>query len=99
MTNLKKPVNLRNPLTHFRHVDDEHNLDRRSIATGRLAGESLSNDAWFAISLPTRMLAKQPFRLGRHSYGLDLSYLFDRQAPRLGNVLFRDAVGHSACSR
>src|SRR6266540_6477910 len=46
---LKKIVNLRNPLTHFRHVDDEHNLDRRSIATGRLAGEILSNDAWFAI--------------------------------------------------
>jgi hypothetical protein len=64
MTDLKKLVSLRNPLTHFRHVDDEHNLDRRSIATGRLAGEILSNDAWFAISLATRMLVKEPFRLG-----------------------------------
>jgi hypothetical protein len=51
-------------LTHFRHVNDEHNLDRRSIATGRWAGEILGADAWFAITLATRVLAKEPFRLG-----------------------------------
>jgi hypothetical protein len=64
VTDLRKLVSLRNPLTHFRHVNDQHNLDRRSIDTGRLAGEILSQDAWFAISLATRMLAKEPFRLG-----------------------------------
>lgn len=64
VTDLKKLASLRNPLTHFRHVNDAHNLDRRSIATGRLAGEILSADAWFAVSLATRMLAKEPFRLG-----------------------------------
>ena len=61
---LKTLVAIRNPLTHFRHVDDEHNLDRRSIATGRLAGEILSKDAWFAISLAFRILAKDQFWLG-----------------------------------
>jgi hypothetical protein len=60
---LKKLVSFRNPLTHFRNIDDPHNLDRRSIATGRLAGEILSRDAWFAIALAARVLAKEPFRL------------------------------------
>jgi hypothetical protein len=64
VTDLRKLVSLRNPLTHFRSVNDQQNLDRRSIATGRLAGEILSQDAWFAISVATRMLAKEPFRLG-----------------------------------
>jgi hypothetical protein len=61
---LKKLVSLRNPLTHFRNVDDAHNLDRRSIATGRQAGEILGRDAWLAITLAARILAKEPFRLG-----------------------------------
>ena len=61
---LKKLVSVRNPLTHFRNVDDAHNLDRRSIATGRHAGEILSKDAWFAITLAAGMLVKEPFRLG-----------------------------------
>jgi hypothetical protein len=56
-------VDLRNPLTHFRNVDDEHNLDRRSIESGVYAGEILSRDAWFAVGLAVRMLAKEPFRL------------------------------------
>lgn len=60
---LKRLVSFRNPLTHFRNVDDPHNLDRRSIATGRLTGEVLSKDAWFAITLASRVLAKEPFRL------------------------------------
>jgi hypothetical protein len=64
VTDLKKLVSLRNPLTHFRDVDDAHNLDRRSIATGRHGGEILSRDAWFAITLAGRILAKEPFRLG-----------------------------------
>lgn len=61
---LKKLVGMRNPLTHFRNVDDAHNLTRRSMATGRIPGENSSRDAWFAITLAVRMLAKNPFRLG-----------------------------------
>ncbi|POR49336.1 hypothetical protein [Bosea psychrotolerans] len=63
IADLKQLASLRNPLTHFRHIDDSHNLDRRSIATGQPAGELLGRDAWFAISLAVRMLAKPPFRL------------------------------------
>lgn len=61
---LNKLVGLRNPLTHFRHIDDEHNLDRLSLATGRHSGEILSKDAWFAITVASRLLGKEPFRLG-----------------------------------
>jgi hypothetical protein len=64
VTDLKGLVSLRNPLTHFRDVNDEYSLDRRSISTSRHAGEILGADAWFAIRLATRMLAKEPFRLG-----------------------------------
>jgi len=60
---LKQLVDLRNPLTHFRSVDDERNLDRRSITTGRYASDILSRDAWFAISVVSRVIGKAPFRL------------------------------------
>lgn len=60
---LKKLAGIRNPLTHFRNVDDEHNLDRRSMTTGELADEILKNDAWFAIGLAARLLSKKSFRV------------------------------------
>jgi hypothetical protein len=60
---LKELAALRNPLTHFRNVDDDRNLDRRSIATGRFTSDILSRDAWFAITLASRMMGKQQFRL------------------------------------
>jgi hypothetical protein len=63
VTNLKELAALRNPLTHFRNVDDDRNLDRRSIATGRFTSDILSKDAWFAITLASRMMGKPPFRL------------------------------------
>jgi hypothetical protein len=63
VTELKQLVGLRNPLTHFRHVDDGQNLDRRSIASGMHAGEILARDAWLAIKVAVRIMAKEPFRL------------------------------------
>jgi hypothetical protein len=60
---LKELAALRNPLTHFRNVDDDRNLDRRSIATGRFTSDILSRDAWLAITLASRMMGKQQFRL------------------------------------
>jgi hypothetical protein len=63
VTDLKSLADLRNPLTHFRNVDDARNLDRRSIATGRFTSDILSKDAWFAITLASRMMGKQQFRL------------------------------------
>jgi hypothetical protein len=60
---LKELAALRNPLTHFRNFDEDRNLDRRSIATGRFTSDILSRDAWFAIALASRMMGKQQFRL------------------------------------
>jgi hypothetical protein len=67
---LKALVALRNPLTHFRNVDDDRNLDRRSMATGRYTSDILSKDAWFAITLASRMMGKPEFRLDDHPTSL-----------------------------
>ena len=66
VTKLKALVALRNPLTHFRNVDDDRNLDRRSMATGRYTSDILGKDAWFAITLASRMMGKPQFRLDDH---------------------------------
>lgn len=64
VADLQKLMDLRNPLSHFRHVHDASNLDRRSIDTGQHAMDLLRHDAVFAIGLAVRMLAKPAFRLG-----------------------------------
>lgn len=61
---LERLIGLRNPLSHFRNIDDPHNLDRRAIIGKCNADELLSRDAWFAIGLVVRILSKPPFRLG-----------------------------------
>lgn len=64
VADLQKLMDLRNPLSHFRHVHDASNLDRRSIDTGQHAMDLIRHDAIFAIGLAVRMLAKPAFRLG-----------------------------------
>lgn len=64
VADLQKLMGLRNPLSHFRHVHDASNLDRRSIDTGQHAMDLMRHDAVFAIGLAVRMLAKPAFRLG-----------------------------------
>lgn len=61
---LRRMMALRNPLSHFRHVDDGSNLDRRSIDESRSADDLLRQDAIFAIGLAVRMLSRPAFRLG-----------------------------------
>lgn len=61
---LERLMALRNPLTHFRTLDDEQNLDRRAMATGLQPDALVQRDASFAIGLAVRMLAKPQFRLG-----------------------------------
>ena len=61
---LKRLTSLRNPLAHFRGIDDEHNLNRRSMAADLPSEELIRSDAWFAIGLSVRLLAKKPFRVG-----------------------------------
>ncbi|CUB00942.1 hypothetical protein [Pannonibacter indicus] len=64
IADLQKLMDLRNPLSHFRHVHDESNLDRRAFDTGQHAMDLMRHDAVFAIGLAVRMLAKPAFRLG-----------------------------------
>jgi len=64
VTDLRRMMDLRNPLSHFRHVDDGSNLDRRMIDTGVSAEELLRRDATFSIGLVVMILAKPAFRLG-----------------------------------
>ena len=64
VADLQKLMELRNPLSHFRHVDDGGNLDRRSLDTGQHAADLMQHDAVFAVGLAVRMLAKPAFRLG-----------------------------------
>lgn len=64
VTDLRRMMDLRNPLSHFRHVDDGSNLDRRMIDTGVSAEELLRRDAVFSIGLVVTILAKPAFRLG-----------------------------------
>ena len=64
VTDLRRMMALRNPLSHFRHVDDGSKLDRRSIDESRSADDLLRHDAIFSIGLAVRMLSRPAFRLG-----------------------------------
>jgi hypothetical protein len=64
VSDLKRLASLRNPLAHFRHINDAQNLTRRSVTAGQDATDLLRNDAWFSIGLAVRLLAKRPFRVG-----------------------------------
>lgn len=61
---LRRLMNLRNPLSHFRSVDDPSNLSRRVISDQLSADEHLRRDATFAIGMAVRLLALDAFRLG-----------------------------------
>jgi len=61
---LERLMSLRNPLSHFRTVADDQNIDRRAITAGLRSEALIEQDAWFAIGLAVRVLAKSQFRLG-----------------------------------
>ena len=65
VTDLRRLMNLRNPLSHFRTVDDQQHIDRRAIDAREHPNDMLGNDAHFAVAIVIRLLAKSPFRLGR----------------------------------
>ncbi|PZV34904.1 hypothetical protein [Mesorhizobium kowhaii] len=64
VTDLKRLADLRNPLSHFRNVNDPDNLVRRSVTGGELAEDVLAHDAHFAIATAIRLMSKAPFRVG-----------------------------------
>jgi hypothetical protein len=61
---LGRLMTLRNPLSHYRSIDDASNLSRRVLNTRVPAESHLRSDASFAISMAVRLLALPAFRLG-----------------------------------
>lgn len=61
---LRKLMDLRNPLSHYRAISDPANLTRRVFDQQMLAEEHLSNDASFAIAVAVRLLSLPTFRIG-----------------------------------
>lgn len=64
-TDLRRLMNLRNPLSHFREINDPASLSGRVLSTMEPAQEHLRRDASFAIGLAVRLLALPAFRLGK----------------------------------
>jgi hypothetical protein len=62
---LKQLMGLRNPLSHFRRVDDPESLFRRSLDSQTPTQVTLERDATFAIGVAVDLLASPVFRLGR----------------------------------
>jgi hypothetical protein len=62
---LRRLMELRNPLSHFRSLDDPSNLSRRVLDTMVKADHHLFRDASFAIGVAIRVLALPAFRLGK----------------------------------
>lgn len=60
---LRRLMNLRNPLSHFRTINDGSHLERRSFDESTTPERLLEHDAIFAVGLAVRMLAKPEFRL------------------------------------
>jgi hypothetical protein len=63
-SDLERLMRLRNPLSHFRTVDEGQSVDRRAITSGLRSEAVIERDAWFAIGLAVRISAKPQFRLG-----------------------------------
>lgn len=61
---LRRLMALRNPLSHFRNVDDPTNLSRRVLDTKENAQSHLQADASFAIATAIRILSLPEFRVG-----------------------------------
>jgi hypothetical protein len=65
LTDLRRLMALRNPLSHFRDINDPENLSRRIMDSRQSAEMHLFNDAAFAIGVTVRMLSLRPFRVDR----------------------------------
>jgi hypothetical protein len=58
---VERLANLRNPLSHFRDVNDSSNLTRRF---DQEVSDLLKADAYFAIGIAIKVLSKPPFKIG-----------------------------------
>lgn len=57
-------MEIRNPLSHYRDIDDPSNLSRRAMNTQLPAAEHIRSDASFALSIAIKLLSLPPFWLG-----------------------------------
>ena len=62
---LRRLMQLRNPLSHYRSIDDKHSLTRRVLETRQSAELHLFAGASFAIAPIIRILSLPAFRLDR----------------------------------
>ncbi|OAP45786.1 hypothetical protein [Sinorhizobium americanum] len=62
---LRRLMKLRNPLSHYRNLDDPSNLTRRMLDTGVAIEEHLRGDASFALSVAVRLMSLPSFRVDR----------------------------------
>lgn len=60
---LRQLMELRNPLAHYRDVNDASNLTRRAMETSKHPQEHLIGDATFAMSVAVKLLSLPSFRL------------------------------------
>jgi len=60
---LRRLMELRNPLSHYRNMDDPGNLSRRAVDSSVPAELHLMRDATFAISMAVHLLSLKAFRL------------------------------------
>ncbi len=60
---LRRLMSLRNPLSHYRDINDESNLSRRIIDSQSPANEHLLADGTFAVSVAVELLSLPSFRL------------------------------------
>lgn len=62
-SDFRRLMELRNPLSHYRHFGHPTNLSRRAMSSGIPAEAHLLGDASFAISMAVRLLSLEHFRL------------------------------------
>jgi hypothetical protein len=60
---LMKMMDIRNPLSHYRDIDDPSNLTRRVLNTRQSALEHLRLDASYALVTAIKLLSLPPFYL------------------------------------
>jgi len=63
--NIKRLMDLRNPLIHFRDVGDPQNITRRAMSAGKHSNQIMYEDARFAISTIVAVVGKTQFAIGR----------------------------------
>lgn len=61
---LRRLVDLRNPLSHYRNMDDPTSLARRSFDAKTMVVEQTYRDAQFAIGVAVKLIGLPPFRIG-----------------------------------